>query len=40
MAGQVVFEGGQFFSGDPQWFHGKGYIKDRAKDDGADTAQP
>lgn len=40
MAGQIVFEEGQFSRGEPQWFHGKGYIKDRAKDDGADTAHP
>jgi dihydroorotase len=40
MAGRIVFEDGQFSRGEPRWFHGKGYIKDRAKDDGADTAHP
>ncbi|MDD1713022.1 MAG: amidohydrolase family protein [Methanoregulaceae archaeon] len=40
MGGQIVFEEGQFFRGEPRWFHGKGYIKDRAKDDRADRAHP
>jgi dihydroorotase len=40
MGGQVVFESGEFFRGEPRWFHGKGYIGARAMDDRADTAQP
>lgn len=40
MAGQIVLEEGQFSRGEPQWFHGKGYIKNRTKDDGADRAHP
>jgi dihydroorotase len=40
MGGDLVFEEGEFLPGQPQWYHGKGYINHEAMDDGADKAHP
>lgn len=40
MAGDIVYEGGEFRKGRPRWFNGRGYMRGVQKGNGADTARP